>query len=117
MTTQKLSTSGIKELETGERVIPASIRPDGSERRERKVRAGFIPIEDRVAYTPPPTQKLRDFEKSNFGRRPVVNSKCNQNVEGQEPHMTKTAKKNLKRKEARRQAKENGIQSSKVTEE
>ena len=36
-----------------ERVIPSSVRADGSVRRERRVRAGYVPQEERGRYAPP----------------------------------------------------------------
>jgi partner of Y14 and mago protein len=36
--------------ETGERVIPGSRRPDGTVRKERRVRAGYTPQEEQQVY-------------------------------------------------------------------
>ncbi|TNY24076.1 hypothetical protein DMC30DRAFT_214987 [Rhodotorula diobovata] len=47
------TASGIAQSSSGERVVPASRRPDGSVRKERKVRAGFTPVEDIARYRPP----------------------------------------------------------------
>ncbi|KAI8057721.1 hypothetical protein BDF22DRAFT_662119 [Syncephalis plumigaleata] len=46
------ATSGIVSLPTpdGERIIPASRRPDGSVRPARKVRAGYVPAEDQQRF-------------------------------------------------------------------
>ncbi|KAI9594680.1 hypothetical protein BDF19DRAFT_444515 [Syncephalis fuscata] len=46
------ATSGIVSLPTpdGERVIPASRRPDGSIRPARKVRSGYVPAEDQQRF-------------------------------------------------------------------
>ncbi|KAJ3035566.1 hypothetical protein HDV00_003664 [Rhizophlyctis rosea] len=44
------SASGIKEVGE-ERIIAASRRPDGTIRKERKVRPGFVPQEDVVRYS------------------------------------------------------------------
>ncbi|KND00287.1 uncharacterized protein SPPG_04616 [Spizellomyces punctatus DAOM BR117] len=43
--------SGIRESQSGDRVIPATRRPDGSVRKERKVRPGYVPQEDVSRYT------------------------------------------------------------------
>lgn len=36
----------VQDAETGDCVIPASVRADGSIRKERRVRPGFLPLED-----------------------------------------------------------------------
>ncbi|GAA5940290.1 hypothetical protein JCM3775_004422 [Rhodotorula graminis] len=50
------SASGIALSPSGERVVPASVRPDGSIRKERKVRPGYTPVEDIARYRPPATR-------------------------------------------------------------
>jgi len=53
------STSGI--IQHGdERVVPASVRPDGTVRREIHIRAGYVPQEDVAKYT------NRRVEAANF---------------------------------------------------
>jgi partner of Y14 and mago protein len=49
---QAVSASGIVTLPTpdGERIIPGTRRPDGSMRPTRRVRPGFIPLEDQVRF-------------------------------------------------------------------
>src|SRR6266536_5551991 len=57
--------SGIVTTDNNERVIPATRRADGTLRKERKVRQGFVPQEDVARYknpwveetTPPPPPK------------------------------------------------------------
>ncbi|CAG8748792.1 492_t:CDS:2 [Dentiscutata erythropus] len=48
--TKKATPSGIITTETNERVIPASLRADGTLRKERRVRPGFVPQEDIKRY-------------------------------------------------------------------
>ncbi|CAG8725420.1 19059_t:CDS:2 [Gigaspora margarita] len=48
--TNKSAPSGIVTTETNERVIPASRRADGTLRKERRVRPGFVPKEDIIRY-------------------------------------------------------------------
>jgi partner of Y14 and mago len=45
-----ISTSGIQTLPTGHSIIPSSLRPDGSTRKEIKVRPGYRPPEDQEKY-------------------------------------------------------------------
>ena len=45
-----LSTSGIQTLSTGHSIIPSSTRPDGTTRKEIKVRPGYRPPEDQEKY-------------------------------------------------------------------
>ncbi|KAK9472146.1 uncharacterized protein V1510DRAFT_418097 [Dipodascopsis tothii] len=49
-TQDKQTPSGIQENELGERVVPESLRADGSVRPERRVRPGFVPEEDVPRY-------------------------------------------------------------------
>ncbi|KAI8844144.1 hypothetical protein BC829DRAFT_363957 [Chytridium lagenaria] len=44
-------TSGIQQTQDGTRIIPQSRRPDGSIRKERRIRDGFVPQEDVERYT------------------------------------------------------------------
>jgi partner of Y14 and mago len=88
-----LSTSGIQTLPTGHAIIPSSVRPDGSTRKEIKVRPGYRPPEDQEKY------RNRNVEaRSNIGTG---------GIPGVEPASTpvKTAEeknKNAKRREAAR---------------
>lgn len=52
------STSGIQILETGESIIPSSLREDLSIRKERKVRPGYCPPEDQKIYRNPNQEKI-----------------------------------------------------------
>ena len=45
-----LSNSGIQTLPTGHSIIPSSVRPDGSTRKEIRVRPGYRPPEDQEKY-------------------------------------------------------------------
>ncbi|GAA6001686.1 mago-binding domain-containing protein [Rhodotorula paludigena] len=47
------SASGISRNADGDRVVASSFRPDGSVRKERKIRPGFTPTEDIARYRPP----------------------------------------------------------------
>jgi hypothetical protein len=81
----KLTNAGIQTIETPDqqtRIIPASVRPDGTVRKVRQVRPGFTPAEDIQLYRPPvsPPTSL-----SSPTRR--------------EEEMPKAQKKNVKRQE------------------
>lgn len=89
-----LSNSGIQILPTGDSIIPSSVRPDGSTRKEIKVRPGYRPPEDQQKY------RNRNVEaRSNIGTG---------GVPGAEPAITTPVKgaeeknKNAKRREAAR---------------
>ncbi|CAG8505682.1 11234_t:CDS:2 [Diversispora eburnea] len=47
---KNITPAGIIVTETNNRIIPATRRPDGSLRKERRVRPGFIPQEDIAIY-------------------------------------------------------------------
>ncbi|KAJ3164949.1 hypothetical protein HDU88_004930 [Geranomyces variabilis] len=94
--------SGIVEYKPGDRVIPASRRPDGTVRKERKVRPGFVPQEDAARYsnakidaTKVPAGYVPGLQQSSgsgssgaaAAHQPVVDSAA-----------SKAAKKNAKRK-------------------
>ncbi len=88
-----ISTSGIQTLPTGHSIIPSSVRPDGSTRKEIKVRPGYRPPEDQEKY------RNRNFEaRSNIGKG---------GIPGTEPVSTpvkglQEKNKNAKRREAAR---------------
>lgn len=88
-----LSNSGIQNLPTGHSIIPSSVRPDGTTRKEIKVRPGYRPPEDQEKY------RNRNVEaRSNIGTG---------GIPGAEPANTPTkgaeeTNKNAKRREAAR---------------
>ncbi|SOV05432.1 uncharacterized protein UDID_07669 [Ustilago sp. UG-2017a] len=60
----KSTASGIVErADTQQRVIPESRRADGSIRKERKVRPGFIPTEDVARYRPAGAREAEEARK------------------------------------------------------
>lgn len=40
----------LKMTESGERIIPGSRRPDGTLRKEIRVRPGYVPLEEQAVY-------------------------------------------------------------------
>jgi partner of Y14 and mago len=61
--------SGIQTTRDGQRVIPASARPDGSIRPERRVKAGYTPLEDIAKYT---SEKAEVFRSHQYGHKDYV---------------------------------------------
>lgn len=102
-----------------ERLIPASKRPDGSVRKEKKVREGFVPAEDVAKYQ---TVKARERAAANgvVPGRPVVSEALPPQTETplSTGTMTKTQQKNVKRRLKRQQQSlEQGVQQQQPVEE
>ncbi|TPX39551.1 hypothetical protein SeMB42_g06335 [Synchytrium endobioticum] len=113
------TASGIVELPTpdGQRVIPSSRRPDGSIRKEIRVRAGYVPQEDVSKYISKAASARTSAglvpgigivpanarsERMAAGKEHVY--QYDDNVPGsRNDGMSRTAKKNEKRKAARAQ--------------
>ncbi|KAL8860402.1 MAG: hypothetical protein Q9178_003061 [Gyalolechia marmorata] len=96
-----LSTSGTKSgiitSTSGERHIPASVRPDGSTRKEIKIRPGYKPPEDVEVYK----NRTAEAWKTKGVGAGVPGAEATGNND------TKSAStKNAKRREARKRAKE-----------
>lgn len=92
------SKAGITQTADGQRVIPSSLRPDGSARREIRVRPGYRPPEDVEVY------KNRNAEAwKNRGSGGVPGADVVQDPVGAD---TSAGNKNAKRRAARKKAKE-----------
>jgi len=61
--------SGIETTKNGERIIPASVRADGSLRPERRVKQGYSPAEDVAAYK---NEKEESFSSHQYGHKDYV---------------------------------------------
>lgn len=94
---QKLGVSkaGITTSESGQRHIPSSVRPDGTVRKEIRVRPGYRPPEDVEVY------KNRTAEAwKNRGKGPIPGSEAL----AKDDSSSAAANKNAKRREARKKA-------------
>lgn len=96
------SRSGIQQRSDGTSVIPASTRPDGSVRKEIRVKAGYRPPEDVEVYKNRTAAAWKDrAEKGGVpGAEAVVSTDAGAAGEG----AAAAANKNAKRREARKRA-------------
>ncbi|ESZ90832.1 hypothetical protein SBOR_8777 [Sclerotinia borealis F-4128] len=92
--------AGIVESQAGDRHIPSSTRPDGTKRKEIKIRPGYKPPEDVEVYK----NRTADAWKSRGSKGPpgAESLKDDTTAAG-----TAASNKNAKRREARKKAAEN----------
>lgn len=94
-TPKGVTKAGIATTDNGERHIPSSVRPDGSVRKEIRVRPGYRPPEDVEVY------KNRTAEAwKNRGKGGVPGAEA----PTQDEAASAAANKNAKRREARKKA-------------
>jgi partner of Y14 and mago protein len=91
------SRAGIIEDQTGERHIPSSVRPDGSKRKEIKIRPGYKPPEDVEVYK---NRTAEGFRARGTGGVPGA-----EGLKDEEAGPSAVTNKNAKRREARKKAK------------
>jgi partner of Y14 and mago protein len=91
------SKAGIVETNSGERHIPSSVRPDGTKRKEIKIRPGYKPPEDVEVYK---NRTADAFKNRGSGGIPGADGLKDDKEEGSAP-----SNKNAKRREARKKAK------------
>jgi partner of Y14 and mago protein len=96
--TTAVSRAGIATSATGERHIPASVRPDGSVRKEIRVRPGYRPPEDVELYKNRTAEGFRNRAKAGIpGAEPAKPQDASAKA-------GPAANKNAKRREARKKA-------------
>ncbi|KAK3058244.1 hypothetical protein LTR09_001322 [Extremus antarcticus] len=89
------TNSGIRKTDTGESVIPSSTRPDGSVRKEIRVKPGYKPPEDVEVYKNRTAEAWKNRGKGGVpGAEAVVSESAG----------SAAANKNAKRREARKKA-------------
>ncbi|KAJ4361356.1 hypothetical protein N0V95_001970 [Ascochyta clinopodiicola] len=93
-----VSRAGITTSASGERHIPSSVRPDGSVRKEIRVRPGYRPPEDVELYKNRTAEGFR-----NRGKAGVPGAEALKKEEDP-AKSTNAANKNAKRREARKKA-------------
>lgn len=91
------SKAGIVESGTGERHIPSSVRPDGTKRKEIKIRPGYKPPEDVEVYQ---NRTAAAFKERHTGGIPGA-----EGLKEAKEDAASGSNKNAKRREARRKAK------------
>lgn len=91
------SKAGIIESNNGERHIPSSVRPDGTKRKEIKIRPGYKPPEDVELYK---NRTADAFRTRGSGGVPGAEVFKDEREES-----TASSNKNAKRREARKKAK------------
>ncbi|MCJ1281863.1 hypothetical protein MMC26_001186 [Xylographa opegraphella] len=94
--TESSTKSGIITSESGERHIPSSVRPDGTKRKEIRIRPGYKPPEDVEVYK---NRTAESWKSRGSGGIPGLEK-------GDTDGVSKAANtKNAKRREARKKAK------------
>jgi partner of Y14 and mago protein len=98
-----VARSGITtDAKTGERYIPASVRADGSKRKEIRVKPGYRPPEDVEVYKTGAAAAWKNRGKGGVpGAEPLSTGADKTNTAN-----TAASNKNAKRREAKRQTKE-----------
>ncbi|PGH06923.1 hypothetical protein AJ79_06396 [Helicocarpus griseus UAMH5409] len=101
----EVSSSGITtNALTGERHIPPSLRPDGSQRREIKIRPGYRPPEDIQVYKNRTAEAWKNRGKIPGGGVPGAEGLRDESKQTATAAATAAANKNAKKREAKKRA-------------
>lgn len=106
MPPKRPTPSGIHITKDGERVIPASVRPDGSIRPERRVKQGYTPVEDVATYK---NEKVELFRSHQYGHKDYVPPGLGKSTESED-------KKKRRRPKKKSEGEEGGEESKSATE-
>jgi partner of Y14 and mago protein len=94
------SKAGITTTEDGQRHIPSSVRPDGSLRKEIRIRPGYRPPEDVEVYKNRTTEAWKNRGKGGIPGAESLGSQTKDTASS----ASSAANKNAKRREARKKA-------------
>jgi partner of Y14 and mago protein len=111
MPSQPSKAGIITDESSGERVIPESVRPDGTKRKAIKVRPGYRPPEDVEVYKNRTAEGFR-----NRGKGGIPGAEGLKDDKKPDQSGSAMSNKNAKRREARKKAKGTGDESETTAE-